>query len=380
MSDTRRILVLLSAEAGLSGELLTGVMDIAHEHSSWLVHPVVASAHTSIASFKPAAVIGDLSELKRKDLPRACAAVDLGQRSPRRGAWPQVAIDHAAGGAMVAEHLLERGWRRFAFIGKHSSLFSDARLEGYRNALDAQGHRCQSWYTATTKRVPWPMQIQADERNLTTWLAKQGLPLAVFAGKDDTALLVQRCARSLGWQAGIDYALVACRDGIVPLVAARPAISALRLPGREQGRRAARSVLRQLAGEAVDRELLAPLEVVVRASSSARVTGDPLLTAAHEHIRAYASRGLTVGALVRALKVDRRLLERRFHAAGNSGPAGAIRDERLAQAKNLLADTALPISTIALRVGFASATRFAEAFRRRYRCTPSAYRAQLSAT
>jgi DNA-binding LacI/PurR family transcriptional regulator len=50
-----------------------------------------------------------------------------------------VATDHRAGGKMVAQHLLERGHRRIAFLAEERDWGAMERLQGYRNALVAHG-------------------------------------------------------------------------------------------------------------------------------------------------------------------------------------------------------------------------------------------------
>ena len=44
---------------------------------------------------------------------------------------PSVAVDHRTGGSLAAEHLLERGSRRFAFVGNTAQMHSQDRLAGF---------------------------------------------------------------------------------------------------------------------------------------------------------------------------------------------------------------------------------------------------------
>ena len=97
-----------------------------------------------------------------------------------------VYVDHGQAGAMVAEHLLERGFQRFLFIGKDY----DGKYVGFRQALTQMGLAGQ-----TTNLV-----YQDDSQlrqTLAAWLrGGEGRP-AVFAGNDIYALRVLDTLRSL---------------------------------------------------------------------------------------------------------------------------------------------------------------------------------------
>jgi AraC family transcriptional regulator len=65
---------------------------------------------------------------------------------------------------------------------------------------------------------------------------------------------------------------------------------------------------------------------------------------------------------------------RLFKQSTGRSPHQYVLDQRITQAKHLLATTALPIATIAYQVGFASQSHLARHFRQRTGVTPKAYR------
>jgi len=85
-------------------------------------------------------------------------------------------------------------------------------------------------------------------------------------------------------------------------------------------------------------------------------------------------RNFTVGELVQRLPITRRTLERRFQQVLGYSIGKELERCRLARAKHLLRHTSLPVSHIALAVGFSGADRLAKAFRRREKMTPRQYR------
>lgn len=81
--------------------------------------------------------------------------------------------------------------------------------------------------------------------------------------------------------------------------------------------------------------------------------------------------------MVTGLTVCRRSAERRFRAVVGRGIAAELRRTRIEHANELLAETGLSVSEVSERAGFPTPERFAVAFRREARTTPTAYRAQV---
>lgn len=97
-----------------------------------------------------------------------------------------VYVDHAQAGAMVAAHLLERGFRRFLFIGKDY----DGKYVGFRRSLVEIG------YGLRTANVVYQDDVQMN-RALEDWLGQSPERGAVFAGNDIYALRVLDALRRL---------------------------------------------------------------------------------------------------------------------------------------------------------------------------------------
>ncbi len=82
----------------------------------------------------------------------------------------------------------------------------------------------------------------------------------------------------------------------------------------------------------------------------------------------------SVGITADALGISTRHLSRLFQMTLGVSPQSYIMTKRLLLAKGLLTDTDIPITEIALLVGFGSVSRFNAAFKTQYRLTPSRLR------
>ncbi len=84
-----------------------------------------------------------------------------------------------------------------------------------------------------------------------------------------------------------------------------------------------------------------------------------------------------VNELAEAMTMTRRHLARRFAELIGRPPSQWLSDLRLTRAEQLLRDGKLNVSEVAGHVGFAKPSYFAQRFKCRYGCTPSAYRRQF---
>jgi AraC family transcriptional regulator, regulatory protein of adaptative response / DNA-3-methyladenine glycosylase II len=99
-----------------------------------------------------------------------------------------------------------------------------------------------------------------------------------------------------------------------------------------------------------------------------------LAQAVRDGVAADAGGGATVAAVAARLGVTDRHLRRIFAQVHGVSPMDHLSTQRLLLAKQLLTDTTLPVTQVALASGFASVRRFNAAFLQRYRLSPSALR------
>jgi LacI family transcriptional regulator len=122
------------------------------------------------------------------------------------------------------------------------------------------------------------------------------------------------------------------------------------------------------------RRYLPPRGVVARQSTDIVAVESADAAAALRLIRECGCEGLTADDVAAALAVSRSTLDRLLHAAIGQTATSAIMQVRLARVKADLAETDLPLKSIARRAGFTSVQHLANLFRSRERLTPGRYR------
>lgn len=157
----------------------------------------------------------------------------------------RVGVTNWDGGRTAAEHLLALGHRSFAVVGgDRTHLYSRARIDGFRSALELQG-------------APAPVVVHGDwdrrraAEAIAPVLRGPDRPSAVFACSDLMAMGVYDAAEAAGLRVPDDLSVVGFDD--VPEASwGTPPLTTVRQPIAEMGEVAVRLLLGapELSGEA----------------------------------------------------------------------------------------------------------------------------------
>jgi LacI family transcriptional regulator len=210
-------------------------------------------------------VVHDLSADEARALERAhLPLVLIDPTKPPRAEVTSVGSTNFAGGLAAARHLLSLGHRRIAYIGgQPSAAHNQARLHGYRAALESAGVRVPDHYAQ-----PGSFLFQDGIVAMDALFALPEPPTAVFAGSDETAAGVIEAARTRGLRVPEDLSVVGFDDTQVARYSSPP-LTTVRQPLHEMGGVALRTVLRLAAGERLDsHHVELATELVVRNSTA----------------------------------------------------------------------------------------------------------------
>jgi LacI family transcriptional regulator len=290
------------------------------------------------------------------------------------GAWTrpgfrQVRNDDAATGALAGRHLKGLGRTSFAFCGVERVGWSRARREAFRESAGA------ARLAVFEESLDWWEKL-GRSRRLDDWLRNLARPAALFACNDTAGLKAAGACRRLGLEVPGDIAILGVDNEDILCDLSVPPLSSISLDLERIGWEAARSLAACMEGrpEHAGPVLIAPREVVERASTRAIASGDPLVDQALGVIHGAAPDGLTVSRVVLATPCSRRTLEKRFRRALGRSIYQEIVRRRIEAARRLLRETGLTVAAVAAEAGFANAQRFYASFRAIQGVTPGAYR------
>ena len=178
--------------------------------------------------------------------------------------WPGVASDAAGAGRLAGEHLLALGHRRVAFIGPADDVHAfRMRERGFVQALRAAGVALPS---VRLRRAP--ATAAGGLEAMRALLALVPRPTAVFCANDLAALGALKACAAAGVRVPAELSLVGCDDIELGRLVT-PELTTIAVPARELGARAARLLLRALAGEPAPRASRPlPVRLVARGTSA----------------------------------------------------------------------------------------------------------------
>jgi LacI family transcriptional regulator len=224
------------------------------------VRDVTTSGRSAVIDVVDDVGQGDLAALTRARLP--LVVIDP-LRLPEREVT-SVGTTNFAGGLAATQHLLSLGHTRIAYLGSNAAFaYNQARLHGYRAALEAEGITVPSGYV---RNVGSRFEDGVAVGTALLSLAKP--PTAIFAVTDECAAGVMEAARARGLQVPKDLSVVGFDDTLIARLLSPP-LTAVHQPLREMGLVALRTALRLAAGETIDsHHVELATELVVRSSTA----------------------------------------------------------------------------------------------------------------
>ncbi len=333
----------------------------------------------AVKRMRPGVIVARIAGLPHMDRLRSTGlpVVDISGELPDPG-YPIVRLHNPAIGKALAEHLLERGFRKLAFVGMRGLAWSEDRRAAFVQAAAERG------LVVVEQEAPYdalPMQIDSPERRaLARWLADLPKPVGIAACNDHTARGILDLCRELDIAVPEDVAVLGVDNDDLICETSDPTLSSVVADHFRIGYEAAR-IAQQLAhgGPPPPKELLIePRRIVTRASTDSIAVDDPHVSAAMQFIRQRACDGIEVDEVVAEVPVSRSVLQRRFRAVLGRSIHDVIFDTRLKRAKELLAETDLTLSDVAARSGITPQPYLNAVFKARVGETPLSYRKRMA--
>lgn len=381
----RHVALIIETSSGYGRDLMSGIVRYMRMHDEWSVFVEQRNLWQQPPIWlKYWQGDGVISRTTTPKLVEAIAknGVPLVELTDRHGdgELPQVRSDDEAIGRMGAEHLIERGFRRFAFSGFQNEAWSERRGSAFARELESRGFPCSEYSSLWHGRGAraW----QAEQQHLVKWLSQLEPPFAVMACNDVRGQQIVDACSNLGLSVpeqvavlGVDNDDLLCRVCSPPLSSVIPNAEAV-------GFRAAEMLDRLMSGDARGPQLVLvpPIDVATRQSTDVVAIDDRSVAAALRYIREHACRGLSVDEVVRNSTVSRSTLERQVRRYLGRTPQEEIRRVQIKRAQELLLSTDLPAEQIALLCGFDYPEYFYTVFKRLSGTTTSEFRTKSKLT
>lgn len=384
MAQPRHVALIVDAAKPYDRKIISGVAQYVKEQGNWslYVEEDPLQKLPDLRSWQGNGIIANFDD-------RRVAAAVRGLKVPVVGVgggygWydsatriPYFASGDEAIAQLAADHLIERGFRRLAFYGYPRTRiirWSEERALAFQKRANQAGISC-SIYTGRHGTARKWTELQ---RGLTAWVASLEKPVGLMACNDVRARHVLEACRALGLRVPEDVAVIGVDNDEMICDLTDPPLSSIEQGARRMGHEAASLLDQLMHGKKPPRLrfVVEPVGVVARRSTDILAIEDPDVATAVHYIRKHACERIVVNDVVNQVAVSRSTLKNRFKAAMGRTVHAEIQHVQLERAKQLIADTDLPLKQIALQTGFQYVQYLTKLFRKRVGQTPAKFRQQ----
>ena len=376
----KHVTLLIETSTTWGSHIVHGIADYAHKHANWIINFEPRGKYERLdlpSPWKGDGVIARLTheQLAKQIVKSKAPAVNVSWYDYASGSIPRCTCDESTAGKMIATHFLERGFRNFAYCGprrrpKYVDLFGAA----FSHEIEAAGYECIHYSEELGEKGGAPSQKEFDL--LANWVAQLPTPTALLAFSDVRGRQVAEACIQADVKVPDEVALMGGEHDELSCQISVPKLSSIDLSPLRVGFEAAQLLDRLMAGEPPPESpvLVPPSRILVRGSTDTLAVEDPLVLKALQVIAEMALQPITVRHVLVKLPTSRRVLEQRFRDILGRSPGEEIRRVRLEKAKQLLAESDLPLKSIARECGFLHAEVLTRVFRRCVGMTPTSYR------
>lgn len=383
-----QVALLLETSTEYGRGLLRGILRYARLHGPWSLR--ISPGHLrqelpKAATWDGHGIIARVGSPGLERLIRSvrvpCVISSLDEPRPLTGIARvgEIRTDSGAIGRMGAAHLLDAGFRRFAFCGFDNCDWSRVREDSFTRFARERGFFCSAHRIALASWMHghnWIQTQQHEQPRMIAWLKSLPKPVGLMACNDVCGLEVLECCAAAGLRVPDEIAVVGVDNDEMMCEITSPPLSSVSLDIELAGYEAAQLLDSMMSGRIPKRRMVRvrPTHVAVRLSSDVIAQEDWVVARALQFIRDHARQNLSVSDVCEEVGVSRRTLERRFFRAVHRTLLAEITRCHLERAKQLLLETDLPCAHVALQAGFGSLNTFSRAFTRHEGTTPQHFR------
>jgi len=380
--DIPRVILMIESSREFGRLLTRGVAKYARLHGPWLFYSEPGGQDRTLPNLRSwnatGAIIRDSTKITSRGIVElgipTIVAAHMQVEFPH---LPVILTDSDAIGAMATEHLMDRGFRSFAFCGFDGMWWSQGRAAAFEARLSDAGFRVDEYVPPRPgKRHTW----QEEQGWIADWLKSLAKPVGLMAACDDRAKHVVEACMIAGLQIPEDVAIIGVDNDDLVCDLSYPAISSVALNAEVAGYEAAKLLAQLMAGEKMDNQkiVIEPTCVVTRQSTDILAIDDPEVSEAIRFIREHASEPIQVGDVIDAVAVSRGVLYRRFKRVLGRSINDQIRKVRTELIAHMLTETNLSVRAIAMSLGFTGESHIARYFGREKGMSLKDYRRQYN--
>ena len=381
-NETPHIAVLVDTATGWGRRVVRGIASYVRQHGPWDIWIEARDQRAAIrlpGRWRGEGIIARIPDhataqhVAAADVP----VVNVSAVQLKGVELPGVRTDLQASARMAAEYLLDRGFRHFAYCGIEWWSYTEYHRRGFAKVLDEAGLSCEVYRSGYRKGPRTAAQIQ--QRGLIRWLEPLPKPVAVLTWTTKCGHQVIQACRRAGLLVPEQVAVLAADEDELLCEMCNPPLSGIALTSERIGYEAAALLDQLMQGKKAPEKplLIEPAGVVTRQSTDTLAIDDVDVANAVAFIWRHASDPIQVKDVLREVPVSRTRLEQRFRKILGRSPSAEIRRVQIERAKQLLAETDMPVPEVAANSGFGSREYLSHVFKSETGFSPQKYRSRV---
>ena len=312
--------------------------------------------------------------VQRSRLPAVGFGGGFGWYSKDSG-MPYFFSDQAKIGEIAAGHLIERGFRNFAYCDyarSATNVWSEERQNSFATTLAKHGLSCSVYRPKHKTTRQWNSMLSS----IGSWLLSLPKPVGVLGANDRRAYHVLEACRASQIRVPEEVAVLGVDNDEMLCQLSNPALSSIEQGAKTIGYEAALLLESMMSGARPRKihHVISPIGIVTRRSTDVLAIEDEISANAMIYIRSHFHTGISVADVVSAVGTSRSTIESRFKASVGQSVHDIIRKIQLDRARELISETNVAIKEIASNTGFRSVQHMTRLFGDAFGQTPAKYR------
>lgn len=375
----KKILLIIDYSIESDRELLRGLVRYSKEHEHWIFHKM--SSHLEdipdgwqyvidwAKQWKADAIIGHWLWKETKALSELNIPVVLENHKKRSSLYSNLTGDYFGTGVIAARFFLSRRYTDFAYFGLKDVIWSEERLEGYKDEIERNGGHLYSMMVTDANK---------ERRKVFKWLNSLPKPIALFACNDEHALFISEYCKMGKIPIPEMIALLGVDNDELLCEISDPRLSSIAINVEQGGYKLGEMLNKQFEAEEMKSfdVVINPGEIIQRESTRKHNIKDPHIEKIAQFIDKNFDQSITTAQVFSLVPLSRRSVEIRFKKEMDGVTVYSyIMLSRMHRFADLLATTDYSIMEISEMCGTLNYSNVSRIFKKTYGCSPSEYRA-----